>query len=86
MARMKAGPNKQAAGEIVRRVTDDLVRQIHSIKALWLAVHNDPNHSIQDLAVEFYGAVRDLFEGKALDQIEFQNIDPKRVARHFKEG
>ena len=68
------------------KVTGDIVRRLSSIRALWLAVHNDPDSSVRDLADEFYFAVGQLLEGRVLEQIEFQKIDKSRVQAHAQEG
>lgn len=68
------------------KVTGDIVRRLSAVRALWLAVHNDPDSSVQDLAGEFYFAVGQLLEGRALEQIEFQKINRTRVLEHDREG
>ena len=68
------------------KVTGDVVLRLTNIRALWLAIQNDPESTVHDVASEFYFAVGALFEGKSLDQIEFQKIDRARVKQHIKEG
>lgn len=71
---------------IAQRVAGDLVRRYHAVRALWLAVQNDPELSVQDAAVEFYYAVGELLEGKSVEQIEFRKLDRARVLQHSKES
>jgi hypothetical protein len=78
MARGRSGISTQ--------VTNDIVRRYRVVRALWLAVQNQPDVSIQDVASEFYCAIGDLLEGKSLRQIELRRIDLKRVLQHVKEG
>jgi len=68
------------------KVTGDIVRRLASIRALWLAVYNDPDSSVQDAAVEFYHAVGQLLEGRPLEQMEFQKINKEHVLEHVQEG
>jgi hypothetical protein len=68
------------------KVAGDIVRRFANIRALWLAIQNDPDHTVQDVAVEFFYAIGDLLEGKGLEQLDFQVIDRKRVLQHHKEG
>lgn len=68
------------------KVTGDIVRRLSGIRALWLAIQNDPELSVQDGAVEFFYTVGALLEGKALSQIELRKLDRTRVLQHFKEG
>lgn len=89
MARGRTGstrPSSRAAREIVRNLSDDMVRKLASIRGLWLAVQNEPDKSVKDMSVEFYYAVGELLEGKPLEQIELFKIDPKRVTPFIKEG
>ncbi len=87
MARRRSGPGtRTAAQEAVRTVSNETVRQLATVRALWFAVQMDPDWSLKDLSREFYGAVGDVLEGKTLDQIELHRIDPKRVAPFLKKG
>ena len=87
----RSTPSARAAKEIVQKISNDLMRKVASVRALWLAVQNEPNKSYQDMERdgtfrEFYGAVGELLEGKTLEEIELHKIDPKRVYPHIKEG
>jgi len=68
------------------KVTGDIVHRLAGIRALWLAVYNDPDSSVQDVAVEFYHAVGQLLEGRSLTQMEFQKINKEHVLEHVQEG
>lgn len=68
------------------KVTGDVIKRHGGVRALWLAVQNDPEHSVQDTAVEFYYAVGELLEGKSLNEIELRKIDRRRVMQHIKES
>lgn len=86
MARGRTGPSSRTAREIVRNLSDDTLRKLATIRALWFAVQNEPDKSVQDLASEFYFAVGGVLEGKALDELELVQIDPKRAVPFMKEG
>ena len=75
-----------ARGGLSLKVTQDLVRRLSAIRALWLTVNNDPDSSVQDLAGEFYFAVGQLLDGRVLEQIEFTKISRARVLAHDREG
>lgn len=79
MSRKRAslGPSQKVSGEITGRLKD--------IRALWFGVHNDPNHSVEDLASEFYFKVGELLEGKPLQQLTFHSIDKDRVLEHVED-
>ena len=70
---------------LASKVTGDVIRRHGAIRALWLAVQNDPERTVQDAAAEFYYAVGELLEGKPLDKIELRKIDRRRVVQHIKE-
>lgn len=68
------------------KVTGDVVHRLAAIRALWLAVYNDPDTSVHDVSGEFFSAVGKLLEGRSLEQIEFQLINKRRVLEHVEEG
>ena len=68
------------------KVTTDVVRRLKNIRDLWLAVHNDPDHTVQQTAHEFFWLVGDLLEGRQLEQLDFQTVSRKRVLAQAKEG
>jgi hypothetical protein len=71
---------------LATKVTGDVIKRHGGVRALWLAIQNDPEHSVQDTAVEFYYAVGELLEGKSLNEIELRKIDRRRVMQHIKES
>lgn len=70
---------------LAAKVTGDVIRRHAGVRALWLAVQNEPEISVQDVAVEFYFAVGELLEGKPLDEVVLRKIDRRRVMQHIKE-
>lgn len=68
------------------KVSGEVIRRLAYVRALWLTIHNTPNLTVEDVAMEFFYAVGELLEGKTLAQIEFRKIDRKRVLQHLKEG
>jgi hypothetical protein len=68
------------------KVTADVVRRLKNIRDLWLAVHNDPNYTVQESAHEFFWLVGDILEGKQLEQLEYRYVSKKRVLAQAKEG
>ncbi len=70
---------------VATRVVGDVAIRLRDIRALWCAVHNDPNHSITDLAAEFYYAVGEVLEGRGATALELRKIDRDRVAQHAEE-
>lgn len=73
-----SGVSQKVSGEITARLKD--------IRALWFAIHNDPNHSVADLAPEFYYKVGELLEGKSLRQLVYHSIDKGRVLEHVEDS
>lgn len=74
---------------VATKVTSDIVRRLYSVKALWFAVNNDPNNSVQDLASDFYFAIGQVLEGVSIEHIVSEGvgkIDGRRVLQHMKEG
>jgi len=78
MGRRRTGVSDKVTGDVVRRFVD--------VRALWLAVHNDPNLAIEEVGAEFYYAVGELLEGKSMEQVKMYKIDRARVLRHVREG
>lgn len=85
MSRGRPGPGSRVAQDIVRSVSNEAVRKLATVRALWLAVQNEPGMSVKDLSAEFYYAVGRVLEGKSLHELELHHIDPKRVAPFLKE-
>lgn len=72
-----SGVSQKVSGEITVRLKD--------VRALWFGVHNDPNHSVADLAAEFYYKVGELLEGKPLQLLTYHSIDKDRVLEHVED-
>lgn len=85
MPRQQSPVRPQRTGVAVK-VTGEIIQRHANVRALWLAVQNDPVLSVQDAAVEFFHLVGDLFEGKRLDQLEYRRINKARVLQHAREG
>ncbi len=70
------------------RVQGDIVRRLNDIRAVWLAVYNDPAHTQKEIGADFVDIVGELLEGKTFDQIEwskYHTISEERVRQHAKE-
>jgi hypothetical protein len=67
------------------RVAQDMAARLHRVRALWFAVQNDPKKSVEDVAAEFYFAVGELLEGRALKQLQLRHIDRDRALAHAEE-
>jgi len=67
------------------RVAQDMAGRLARVRALWFAVQNDPKATVEDVASEFYFAVGELLEGKAIDAITLRTIDRERVRAHTEE-
>jgi len=63
----------------------DVVRRLHLIRCLWLTVHNDPDKTIEDQAVEFFYKIGEILEGKSAVDLEFNRINRKRFLNHLNE-
>jgi hypothetical protein len=68
-----------------QKVTADIAGRLKNIRALWLAVYNDPEHTLAEVAVEVYDKIGELLEGKSLEQLTYYNIDRDRVLKNLKE-
>lgn len=67
------------------RVANDVAGRLRDIRAVWFAVHNDPNKTVTDVAAEFYYAVGEILEGRTLRALSLRNIDRERVLAHVEE-
>ena len=67
------------------KVTAEVAARLKNIRALWLAVYNDPEHTLAEVAVEFYDKIGELLEGKGLEQLTYYTIDKQRVLQHAQE-
>jgi hypothetical protein len=79
---MPAKTRAPAAASATQKVTADIAGRLKNIRALWLAVYNDPDHTLAEVSVEFYDKVGELLEGKSLEQLTYYNINRERVLRH----
>jgi hypothetical protein len=78
---MTSKPRSSAPGP-AQKVTAEVAGRLKNIRALWLAVYNDPDHTLAEVSVEFYDKVGELLEGKSLDQLTYYNINKERVLQH----
>lgn len=81
--------NKKRAGATSsanQKVNSEITNRLREIRALWFAVHNDPKHSVEQLAAEFYFKIGDLLEGKNLKQLVYHSIDKERVFEHVEDS
>lgn len=67
------------------RVANEVTLRVQRIRAVWCAVHNDPNHTVSDLAAEFYYTVGEILDGRELSALIFRKIDRARVMAHAEE-
>ena len=70
---------------VALRVATDIVSRYQDIRAVWFAVHNDPNQMVGTLSAEFYFIVGQIMEGQPLHAIKFNRIDRARVLTHAEE-
>lgn len=75
-----------AAPGASQKVASEITGRLRDIRALWFGVHNDPNHSVSQLAAEFYFKVGELLEGKSLTQLTYHGIDKERVLEHVEDS
>lgn len=74
-----------ARSGVSARVLQDMASRYRNFRALWFAVNNDPNKSVNDLAVEFFFACQELIEGKSIKALTLRNIDRERALAHAEE-
>lgn len=67
------------------RAAADVASRLRDIRALWFAVHNDPKHSVTELAPEYYYAVGEILEGRPVRSLNLRKIDRERVLQHAEE-
>ena len=67
------------------RVANDVAGRLRDVRAVWFAVHNDPNRTIAEVAPEFYYVVGEILEGRNLRSLSLRNIDRARVLAHAEE-
>lgn len=81
-----SGPRRRGGRSgATTRATADIATRLRDIRALWFAVHNDPNHSVGDLAAEYYYAVGEILEGRPVRALTLRQIDRDRVLQHVEE-
>jgi len=81
MAASRKGPSARVA-----QVQADVARKLVYVRALYLAVYNEPDLPLDAVAAEFYASVGEILEGKPLRNIEFNKIPRERVLALAKEG
>lgn len=81
---MNGKPRKTASGAS-QRVTGDIIRRFRNVRALWMAVMNDPRPA-DDMTSEFFFKVGELLEGKQLSDLSYYAIDRDRVLRHAEDS
>lgn len=79
---MKVRTDDISANGASLRVTGEVVKRLKDVKALWLAVMNDPKHSVADLSAEFYNKVGDVLSGMSLTELTYYRISRDRVLKH----
>jgi hypothetical protein len=67
------------------RVASDVVNRLRDIRAVWFAVHNDPDKAVADVAAEFYFIVGEILEGRPLSALSLRKINRDRVNTHTEE-
>lgn len=82
---MSGGRRRGGRNGVSSRVASDVAGRLRDIRALWFATHNDPKHSVTDLAPEFYYAVGEILDGRTLRSVNLRKIDRNRVAEHAEE-
>lgn len=89
----KAKPSiPKAPGARVATIHTELARRYVYVRALFLAVMNEPKLQVKDpeapfyAGCEFYSAVGDILEGKSLKEIEFSLIPRDKVLALLKDG
>lgn len=86
---MKKGPKsaRKASGRngVSTRVANNVAGRLRNVRALWLAVQNDPLSSVADVATEFYYAIGEVLEGRELSALSLRLIDRKRMMLHIEE-
>jgi hypothetical protein len=70
---------------ISTRVAQDMAARLARVRALWFAVQNDPKNTVEGVSTEFYFAVGELLEGRAIKAITLRTIDRERVLAHVEE-
>jgi len=67
------------------RVANDIAGRLRDIRAVWFAVHNDPDKTVAEVAAEFYYIVGEILEGRTLRALSLRNINRDRVNTHAEE-
>lgn len=82
---MSGRPRKGPSGAS-QRVTGEVIGRLKAIRALYFAVMNDPNHSVDDLSAEFYSKVGDVLSGMPLADLTYYRISKTRVLEHTEDA
>lgn len=80
----RSGLSTRLTNEAIARLRLDGVK-LRAVRALWLAVQNEPHKTVSDMAFEFYEAVGKILEGCALTSLELRSIDRARAKQHYEE-
>lgn len=80
----RSGLSTRVTTEAVSRLRGDSTK-LRAVRALWLAVQNEPHKTVSDMAFEFYEAIGKILEGRDLTSIELRAIDRVRVKQHYEE-
>jgi hypothetical protein len=72
-----------ANNQRVNKAQADVIKRLSLIRALTLAVNNDPDLSVLDTAEEYFAAMLDILEGKTLKQLDLNLIKKDRVERYL---
>lgn len=68
------------------KATTDVVRRLTQIRAITLAVNNDPDLTADECGAEFFYAILDSLEGKSVAQLNLRKINPDKVLLYIKDG
>lgn len=78
----KAVKRRGGRNGVSTRVARQMATRLNQVRALWLAVQNDPKQSIEDVAAEFYFAVGEMLEGHTVRSVTLRKIDRERAIAH----
>lgn len=81
------GMSRRVGGRsgVSTRVANDVAKRLQNIRAVWFAVHNDPDKTVADVATEFYFIVGEVLEGRSLAALSLRKISRDRVNTHTEE-
>jgi hypothetical protein len=73
---------KQHVSGVALKVTAEIVGRLRDIRALWAAAYNDPQHTIEELAPEFFDKVGAILEGRSLASLTYYLINKERALQY----